>query len=173
MQPCVGYTHAWRDSVLNRTDSFRIKEHGKDVLICLLRENEFLKALFCFYCFKISVSPCESWAIKKAEHWRICCFQPGVLKFLESPLDSKEIKPVNPKGNQPWIFTGRADADAEAPILWPPDAKSQLTGKDPTRWKRPWCWGRLRSGGERDNRGWDGWMASLTQWTWSWANSER
>ena len=52
-------------------------------------------------------------------------------KTLESPLDSKEIKPDNPKGNQPSIFVGRADADAEAPILWPPDAKSQLVGKDP------------------------------------------
>ena len=53
-----------------------------------------------------------------------------LLKTLESPLDSKEIKPVNPKRNQPWIFTGRTDAEAEAPILWPPDAKGQLTGKD-------------------------------------------
>ena len=52
-------------------------------------------------------------------------------KTLESPLDSKEIKPVNPKGNQPWIFIGRADAEAEAPILWPRDAKSWLIGKDP------------------------------------------
>ena len=52
-------------------------------------------------------------------------------KTLESPLDSKEIKPVNPKGNQPWIFIGRTDAEAEALILWPPDMKSQLTGKDP------------------------------------------
>ena len=52
-------------------------------------------------------------------------------KTLESPLDSKEIKLVNPKGNQHWIFIGRTDAEAEAPILWPPDAKSQLTGKDP------------------------------------------
>ena len=52
-------------------------------------------------------------------------------KTLESPLDSKEIKLVNPKGNQPWIFIGRTDAEAEAPILWPPDAKSQLIGKDP------------------------------------------
>jgi len=51
-------------------------------------------------------------------------------KTLEIPLDCKEIKPVNPKGNQPRIFTGRIDAEAEAPILWPPDAKSQLTGKD-------------------------------------------
>ena len=52
-------------------------------------------------------------------------------KSLENPLDSKEIKPVNPKGNQPWIFTGRTDAEAEAPTLWPPDGKSWLTGKDP------------------------------------------
>ena len=54
-----------------------------------------------------------------------------VLKTLESPLDSKEIKPVNLKGKQPLIFFGRIDAEAEAPILWPPDVKSQLTGKDP------------------------------------------
>ena len=52
-------------------------------------------------------------------------------KTLESSLDSKEIKPVNPKGNQPRIFIGRTDAEAEAPVLWPPDAKSQLIGKDP------------------------------------------
>ena len=64
----------------------------------------------------------EGWALK---NW---FFQTVVLeKTLESPLDCKEIKPVNPKGNQPWIFTGRTDA----PILWPPDAKSQLIGKDP------------------------------------------
>ena len=60
------------------------------------------------------------------------CFQIVVLeKTLKSPLDCKEIKPVNPKGNQPWIFIRRTDAEAEAPILWPPDVKSQLTGKDP------------------------------------------
>ena len=52
-------------------------------------------------------------------------------KTLESPLDSKEIKPVNPKGNQPWTFTGRTDAEAEAPILWPHDVKNQLIEKDP------------------------------------------
>ena len=56
---------------------------------------------------------------------------PELEKTLKSPLDSKEIQPVNPKGNQPWIFIGRTDAEAEAPILWPPDAKNWLTGKDP------------------------------------------
>ena len=59
------------------------------------------------------------------------CFQIVVLgKTLEHPLDSKEIKPVNPKGNEPWIFIGRTDPEAEASILWPPDVESQLTGKD-------------------------------------------
>ena len=68
----------------------------------------------------------EGWAPKS---W---CFRTVVLeKTLESPLDSKEIKLVNPKGNQPWMFIGRTDAEAEAPILWPPDVKSLLTGKDP------------------------------------------
>ena len=74
----------------------------------------------------------ESWTIKKAEHQKNWCFWTVVLeKTLESSLDSKEIKPVNSKGNQTWIFIGRTDAEAEAPILWPPDAKSRLTGKDP------------------------------------------
>ena len=60
------------------------------------------------------------------------CFQTLVLeKTLESPLDSEEIKPLNPKGNQPWILVGRTDAEAEVPIIWLPDAKSRLTGKDP------------------------------------------
>ena len=73
-----------------------------------------------------------SWTIKKAEHWKIDDFWIVVLeKTLESPLDDKEIRSVNPKGNQPWIFIGRTDAEAEASILWPPDAKSQLIGKDP------------------------------------------
>ena len=68
----------------------------------------------------------EGWAMK---NW---CFRIVVLeKTLESFLNSKEIKPVNPKGNQPWIFTGRTDAEAETPILWPPEAKNWLLGKDP------------------------------------------
>ena len=71
-------------------------------------------------------------------------YQTVVLeKTLESPLDSKENKPVNPKGNQPWIFIGRTDAKAEAPILWPPDMKSRLTGKDPDAGKD---WGHEEKG---------------------------
>ena len=102
------------------------------------------------------------WELEHKEGWtpKNGCFQVVVLeKTLESPLNSKKIKPVNL-----WIFIGRNDA--EAPMLWLLDAKSQLMGKD-------WCWERLRAGGERGNRGWDGWMASPAQWTWVWANSGR
>ena len=66
----------------------------------------------------------ESWTIKKAESWKTDAFKLVLNRILESPLDCKEIKAVNPKGNQLWIFTGRADAEAEAPILWSPDSKS-------------------------------------------------
>ena len=65
--------------------------------------------------------------MKKAEGWRIDAFE----KTLESPLDSKEIQPVYPKGDQSWIFIGMTDAVAETPIIWPPDAKNQLISKDP------------------------------------------
>ena len=85
-------------------------------------------------------------------------------KTLESPSDCKEVKSFSPKGDQPWIFIGRIDAEAEAPILWPPDVKNWLIRKE-------WCWERLKAGGEGDDRAWDGWMASLTQWTWVWVNS--
>ena len=74
---------------------------------------------------------CESWTTEKVEHWRHWCFWIGVLeKTLENPLDNKEIKPVNLKGNQPWILIGRTDAEAEAPVLWPPEANSWLIRKD-------------------------------------------
>ena len=99
----------------------------------------------------------ESWVLK---NW---CFWTVVLeKTLESPLDWKEILPVNPKGNQSWIVTEKIDAQAETPIFWPPDAKSWLTGKDPDAGED------CREG---DDRGRDSWMASLTQWTWVWGSS--
>ena len=109
----------------------------------------------------------EGWALK---NW---CFWAVVLKkTLYSPLDSKEIKSVNPKGNQPWIFLGRTDAEVVAPILWPPDVKSWLIGKEKDWEKTGKDWEKLRARGE-GSRGWDGLLASLTQWTWIWANSGR
>ena len=81
--------------------------------------------------FPVVMYGCESWTIKKAEHQRIDPFWTVVLeKTLESPLDCREIQPVHPKGNQSWIFIGRTDAEAETPILWPPDLKNWLIGKD-------------------------------------------
>ena len=68
----------------------------------------------------------ESWALKKLCFWTVV-----LEKTLESPLDYREIKPINPKGNQPWIFIRRTDAEAEVPILWSPDVKSWLIRKDP------------------------------------------
>ena len=102
----------------------------------------------------------ESWAQKNWCFWTVV-----VEKTLESPLDCKEIQPVNPTGNQSWIFIGKTDAEAEAPILWPLEAKNWLTRKDPDAGE-DW-----RGGGEGDDRGWDGWMASLTRCTWVWVNS--
>ena len=84
---------------------------------------------------------------------------------LESPLDFKEIQPVHSKRDQSWVFTGRTDVEAETPILWPPHAKSWLIGK------RLRCWEGWEARGEGYNRGWDGWMASPTRWTWVWVNS--
>ena len=81
-----------------------------------------------------SSSRVRMWELDRKEAWALknWCFQTVVLeKTLESPLDYKEIKPVHPKGNQPWIFIGRTDAGTESLIQWPPDAKSRLTGKDP------------------------------------------
>ena len=80
---------------------------------------------------------CESWTVKKAERRRIDAFELVLEKTPESPLDCKEIQPVHSKGDQPWVFFGRTDAEAETPIFWPPHAKSRLIGKDPDA-ERDW-----------------------------------
>ena len=115
--------------------------------------------------FPLVMYRCESWTTKETWVPKNSCFQTVVLeKTLESPLDCKEIKSVSLKGNQPWIFIGRTDAEAEAPILWT-DVKSQLTGKDPDAGKD---WGKEEESVTEDKM-----MVSLTQWTWVWANSRR
>ena len=81
--------------------------------------------------FPVVVYGCESWTIRKAEPTELILSNCGARETLECPLASKEIKAVNSKGNQSWIFTGRTDAEAEAPILWSSDVKSRLTGKYP------------------------------------------
>ena len=84
--------------------------------------------------YGFSHSHVQMWKLDHKEGWvpKNWCFRTVVLeKTLESPLDSQEIKPVKPKENKPWIFIGRTDAEVEAPILWPPDMKSWLIGRDP------------------------------------------
>ena len=96
-----------------------------------------------------SNSHVQIWELDHKEGWapKNWCFQIVVLKkTLESPLDSKEIKPVNPKGDQSWIFTGGTDVEAETPILWPPEAKNWLLGNDPEAGKD---WGQRRRGRQR------------------------
>ena len=118
------------------------------------------------YCF--SSSHVQMWELDHKECWVLknwCFWTVELEKTLESPLDCKEIKPVILKEINP-------EYSLEGLMLklklqcWPPDVKIW------THWKRPWCWERLKAG-EGDDRGWDGWMALLTQWTWVWANSMR
>ena len=114
----------------------------------------------------------KSWALK---NWCFCTVVSE--KTPDSPLDCKEIKPVHPKGNQFWIFIGRTEAEAEAPILWPCDVKNWLTGKDPPHlcafiistadisttmliWEDTGYYERLKAGRKGDDRGWNGRMAS-------------
>ena len=109
------------------------------------------KAMF----FSVVMYGCESWTIKKAECRRIDAFELWCWRrLLRGPLDCKEIKPVNPKGNQSWIFIGRTDA--EAPVLWPPDGKNWLTGKDPDAGKD---WKQEEKGMTEDEMvGWHHWL---------------
>ena len=96
---------------------------------------------------------------RELKNWR---FWTVVLE--DSPLDCKEIQPVHPKGDQSWVFIVRTDVEAETPNTF------ATWCEELTHLKRSWCWERLRAG-EGDDRGWDGWMASPTQWTWVWVDS--
>ena len=116
--------------------------------------------------YGFSSSHVQMWDLEHKEGWvpKNWCFQIVVLqKTLESPLDSEEIKPVSPKGNQPWLFIGRTDA--EAPILWPHNAKGQLIGKDLGAGKD---WGQGRRG--RQRMWWLDGIIVLMHWVW--INSE-
>ena len=108
------------------------------------------------------------WELDYKESWvpKDWCFWTVVLEnTLESPLDCKEIQPVQPKGDQSWIFIGRTDVEAETPILWPPDVKSWLIWKDPDAGED---WGQEEKGTTEDEMvGWH----HRPQWTWVWVNS--
>ena len=128
--------------------------------ISVLAKVHIVKAMV----FPVVMYGYESWSIKKAVLKNWCIGTVVLEKTLESPLDCKQIKPVNPKGNESWIFIGRTHAEAETNTL-------ATWCEELTHWKRSWCWEKLKEGGEGDNRGWDDWMASLTRWTWIWASS--
>ena len=115
--------------------------------------------------YDFSSSHVRMWELDHKESWTLknWCFWIMVWeKTLEIPLDCKETKPVNPKGNQSWIFIGCWRWSFNTLATW---------CEEPTHWKRPWCWERLKAGGEEGDRGLDGFMASSTQWIWVWANS--
>ena len=106
--------------------------------------------------FPVVMYGCESWTIKKAEHWRIDAFELWYWRRLENPLDYKEIQPVHSKGDQFWVFVGRTDAEAETPILGLPDAKSWLIWKEPDAGKD---WGQEEKGMTEDEMvGWHHWL---------------
>ena len=112
--------------------------------ITLSTEVCLVKAMF----VPVVMYGCESWTEKKAERRKNWCFWTVVLeKTLESPLDFKEIQPVHPKGDQSWVLIGRTDAEAETPVLWPPNVKSWLIGKDPDAGKD---WGQEEKGTTED-----------------------
>ena len=113
--------------------------------------------------FPVVMYRCESWPVNKAEHWRINAFKLWCWRrLLRVPWTAKEIKLVNAKGNQSWIFIGRTDA--EAPILWPSDAKNWLIGKDPDAGK-DWRW-EEKGTTEDEMAGWHHWLdGHESQWT--------
>ena len=116
--------------------------------------------------FPVVMYGCESWTIRKAECQRIDAFDLWCWRrLLRVPWTAKEIQPVHPKGNQSRIFIGRTDVEAEIPILWPPDVKNWLIGKDPDAEKD---WRQEEKGMTEDEMvGWHHWL----NWTWVWVNS--
>ena len=115
--------------------------------------------------FPVVMYGCESWTIKKAEHWRTDAFELCSLeKTLESSLDCKEIQQVSPKGNKSWIFIGRTDLKLKFQYF---GYLIQITDS----LEKTLTLGKIQGGRRRDNRRWDGWMDPLTRWTWVWVSS--
>ena len=131
--------------------------------IALLTKVCIIKAMV----FLVVVYRCERWTIKKAEHWRTDAFEIRCWRRLlrvhwtARRLDQSILKEITPEYHwKDWCWSWSSNILA----TW---------CEELTHWKRPWCWERLKAGGKWGDRGWDGWMASLTQWTWVWANSGR
>ena len=111
-----------RKSMTNLDSVLKSRDTTLPTKVCLVKAMVFPTVMY----------RCENWTLKESWAPKNWCFWTAVLeKTLESSLDYKEIQPVHPKGNQSWIFIGRTDAEGGTPILWPPDGKNRLTGKDP------------------------------------------
>ena len=130
----------WREEP-GRLQSMGLQRAGYDWATSLSLSDSILKSrdialpakvhLVKAMVFPVVMYRCESWTVNKAECQRIDAFELWCWRRLESPVESKEIQPVHPKGNQSWVLIGSTDAEAETPILWPPHVKSWLIGKDP------------------------------------------
>ena len=119
-----------RKTMINLDSILKSRDVTLSTKVCLVKDMVFPVVMY----------GCESWTIKKAEHWRIDAFELWCWRrLLKSPLDCKEIQLVHSEGDQPWDFFGRNDAEPEIPVLWPPHAKSWLIGKDPDAGK-DWRW---------------------------------
>ena len=141
-----------RHSLLGRKVITNLDSILKSRDITLPTKFHLVKAMV----FPVVMYGCKIWTIKKAEHQRIDAFELWYWRRpLESSLDCKEIQPVHPKGNQSWMFIGRTDAEAQAPILWPPDLKNWLIWKDPDAGK-DWRW-EEKGTTEDEMVGWHHW----------------
>ena len=126
--------------------------------ITLTTKIHLIKAMV----FPVVMYGCESWTLRKAEHWKFDAFELWCWRrLLRVPWTARRssqsiLKEISPECSLEGLILN-------TPILWPPDEKYWL-------WKRPWCWERLKARGEEDDREWDGWMGLLTQWTWVWVN---
>ena len=149
--------YSWQTSKLTKEEVWVCVLKSRD--ITSLTKVHLVKAMV----FPVVVYGSASWIIKKAEHWGTDAFELWCRKRLLRVMYCK-IQPVHPKGDQPWIFIGRTDAKAEAPILWPPDAKSWLTGKDPDSGKD---WRQEKGTTEDEMAGWHHWLDGH----WVWVNS--
>ena len=137
----------WKKAMTNLDSILKSKD------ITLSTKIHLVKAMV----FPVVMCGCESWTIKESWVLKNWCLWTVVLeKTLESPLDCKEVQPVHPKGNQSWMFIGRTDVEAEIPILWPPDARNWLTGKDHDAGKE-WRW-EEKGTTEDETVGWHHWL---------------
>ena len=143
-----------RKSTTNLDSALKSKDITLPTKVCIVKSIVFPIVMYGMW----ELDHKEGWATKNWFYGTVV-----LEKTLENPLDIKEIKPVNPKGNQHWILIGRTDGRSNTLVIW---------CKQLTDWKRPWCWERLKAE-EEDGRVWDGWIESSIQRTWSWTNSRK